>query len=127
MVSSYACDWGTSTKRPAESMAMPFVVWPMSIWDEDGVDKIVITSDGNELGVDVHYTMPKVLSVSIAFAGPERDLPRYVLESVMDELAQIALKTGIDYAVIDYTLTCGDLMTEGNYSIDKRARVIRRL
>jgi hypothetical protein len=39
----------------------------------------------------------------------------------------IALKTGIDYAVIDYTLTCGDLMTEGNYSIDKRARVIRRL
>ena len=87
----------------------------------------VTTSDGNELGVDVHYTMPKVLSVSIAFAGPERDLARYVLESVMDELAQIALKTGIDYAVIDYTLTCGDLMTEGNYSIDKRARVVRRL
>jgi hypothetical protein len=87
----------------------------------------VTTSDGNELGLDVHYTMPKVLSASIAFAGPEEDLSRYERESVMDELAQIALKTGMDYAVIDYTLTSGDSMTEGNYSIDKRARVIRRL
>ena len=85
----------------------------------------VTTSDGSELGVDVHYTMPKVLSASIAFPGS--GLPRYVLDSVMDELAQIALKTGIDYAVIDYTLTSGNSMTEGNYSIDKKARVIRRL
>jgi hypothetical protein len=29
------------------------------------------TSDGDELGVDVHYTMPKILSTSIAFAGPQ--------------------------------------------------------
>jgi hypothetical protein len=29
------------------------------------------------------------------------------------ELAQIALRTGIDYAVIDYTLTSGDLVVEG--------------
>jgi hypothetical protein len=71
--------------------------------------------------------MPKVLSASIAFPGSVRGLPRYVLDSVMDELAQIALKTGIDYAVIDYTLTSGNSMTEGNYSIDKKARVIRRL
>jgi hypothetical protein len=87
----------------------------------------VTTSDGSELGVDVHYTMPKVLSASIAFPGSVRGLPRYVLDSVMDELAQIVLKTGIDYAVIDYTLTNGNSMTEGNYSIDKKARVIRRL
>ena len=45
--------------------------------------------------MDVHCTIPKILSASIAFAGPEQDLSRYVLDSVMDELAQIALKTGI--------------------------------
>src|SRR5437588_121368 len=53
-------------------------------------------SDGNELGVDVHYTMPKILRASIAFAGTDKDLFRYVVDSVMDELAQIALKTGLD-------------------------------
>jgi hypothetical protein len=55
----------------------------------------VTTSDGNELGVDVHYTMPKILSASIAFAGPDKDLYRYVMDSVMEELAQIALKTAL--------------------------------
>ena len=87
----------------------------------------VTTSDGKELGVDVHYTMPKILSASIAFAGLKKDLSRYVLGCVMDELAEIALKTGIDYAVVDYTLTSADSVIEGNYSIDKKARVIRRL
>ena len=87
----------------------------------------VTTSDGNELGVDVHYTMPKILSASIAFAGPDKDLYRYVMDSVMEELAQIALKTGIDYAVIDYTLTSAHSVFEGNYSIGKKARDIRRL
>jgi hypothetical protein len=87
----------------------------------------IITSDGNELGVDVHYTMPKILSASIAFAGPDKNLSRSVMDCVMDELAQIALKSGIDYAVIDYTLTSADSVIEGNYSIDKNARVIRRL
>ena len=80
-------------------------------------------SDGNELGVDVHYTMPKILRASIAFAGPDKDLFRYVVDSVMDELAQIALKTGIDHAVIDYTLTSADAVFEGN-SLDKKARDI---
>jgi hypothetical protein len=40
--------------------------------------------------VDVHYTMPKILSVSIAFASPEQYLSRYVLESIMEEFVQIA-------------------------------------
>ena len=86
--------------------------------------KVTLT-DGNELSVDVHYTMPKILNVTIA--GPGQDLSRHVLGTVMNELAQIALKTGIDYAVIDYTLITGDSMTEGNYTIDQRARVTLRL
>jgi hypothetical protein len=83
-------------------------------------------SGQKELGVDVHYTMPKILTASIAFAGPE-DLPRYVLATVLDELAEIVLKTGTDYAVIDYTLVCGGSMTEGNFTIDKKSRRIRKL
>jgi hypothetical protein len=70
--------------------------------------------------------MPKILTASIAFAGPE-DLPRYVLATVLDELAEIVLKTGTDYAVIDYTLVCGGSMTEGNFTIDKKSRRIRKL
>lgn len=83
-------------------------------------------SGQKELGVDVHYTMPKILTASIAFAGPE-DLPRYVLGTVLDELAEIALKTGNDYAVIDYTLICGGRLTESVFTIDEKARRIRKL
>ena len=88
----------------------------------------VKTPNQREMVIDVHYTMPKILSVSISSGGPQGDPGRYAMQTIMDELAEIALKTGNDYAVIDYTLTCGGgSMMEGNYTIDKEARRIRKL
>jgi hypothetical protein len=49
------------------------------------------------------------------------------MDTVMEEVTEIALKTGNDYAVIDYTLVCGDSMVEGNYTIDERKRKTHKL
>ena len=87
----------------------------------------VMTQKKLELAVDVHYTMPKVLTVNISFAGNEKyDLGKNSMALVMDEIAQIALKRD-DYAVIDYTLVCADCMFDGNFLIDGKDRTIRKL
>jgi hypothetical protein len=86
----------------------------------------VMTPEKLQLAVDVHYTMPKVLTANISFAGKERDLGRDAMTLVMDEMAQIALKRD-DYAVIDYTLVYADCMFDGNFSIASKDRTIRKL
>ena len=87
----------------------------------------VRTPDQKELGIDVHYTMPKILNVSITYDGAGEEPGRHLMATVMEEVAEIALKTGNDYAVIDYTLVCGDSMFEGNYTIDERRRQTHKL
>jgi hypothetical protein len=87
----------------------------------------VRTPGQKELGIDVHYTMPKILNVSITYVGASEEPRRFLMDTVMEEVAEIALKTGNDYAVIDYTLVCGDSMLEGNYTIDERKRKTHKL
>jgi hypothetical protein len=87
----------------------------------------VWTPEQKTLGIDVHYTMPKVLTVSIAYVGEGEEPGRDLLATVMEEVAEIALKTGNDYAVIDYTLVCGISTFEGNYTIDERKRKTHKL
>jgi hypothetical protein len=81
------------------------------------------TPDGKELNVDVHYTMPKVLTVNIVFLGDKNALSKSWLTPVMDEIARIAMKRS-DYAVIDYTLACATHVSDGNYSIDEKMRKV---
>jgi hypothetical protein len=87
----------------------------------------VRTPEHKELGIDVHYTMPKILNVSITYVGAGKKPGRFLMDTVMEEVAEIALKTRNDYAVIDYTLVCGDSMVEGNYTIDERKRKTHKL
>jgi len=49
------------------------------------------------------------------------------MDTVMEEVAEIALKTGSDYAMIDFMLVCGVSMFEGNYTIDERKRKTHKL
>jgi hypothetical protein len=87
----------------------------------------VRTPAQKELGIDVHYTMPKILNVSITYVGAGEEPGCHLMDTILKEVAEIALKTGNDYAVIDYTLVCGNSMLEGNYTIDERKRKTHKL
>ena len=83
----------------------------------------VKTPDEYEMGIDVHYTISKILTVNICFVGSEKNLSKAILTPVMEDLSKIALKKA-DYAVIDYTLAHTENLFDGNYSIDKKTREV---
>jgi hypothetical protein len=86
----------------------------------------VKTSNGLQLAIDIHYTMPKVLTVNVSFSGAKNQISKSWMTPLFDEIGRIALMRD-DYAVIDYTLVCGDQFSDGNFSIDKKDREIRKL
>jgi hypothetical protein len=87
----------------------------------------VMIPERKQLCIDLHYTLPNTLNVSIAYVGGGEKPGRHLLDTIMNEVAEIALKTGYDYAVIDYTLVCGVSMSEGNYTINERQRKTHKL
>jgi len=87
----------------------------------------VKTPRGHELAVDIHYTPPKILTVNIVFRGKDgHEATKNALTPVMDEIGRIALARD-DYAVIDYTLSETQAISDGNYSIDEKDRKHRQL
>lgn len=81
----------------------------------------VQTPDGYVMGIDVHYTIPKILTVNICFVGTEESSSKAILTPVMHDLSKISLKRS-DYAVIDYTIAHTENLFDGNFLIDKELR-----
>jgi hypothetical protein len=81
----------------------------------------VETGDGKKLGVDIHYTPSKVLTVSICGVGSPDDFSKVVLTPVMEDIAKLALRRA-DYGVIDYSMCFTEEISDGNYSVDPQTR-----
>ena len=71
------------------------------------------------IDVDIHYTPSKVLTVTLVCVA--EDIGKSVLTPLMDDIAKIALRRA-DYAVIDYSLSFTDRISDGNFAVDKKAR-----
>lgn len=85
----------------------------------------VKTPENRKLTIDIHYTMPKVLTVHLTLEGSKDDLKKSWMTPLFDEIARIALKRR-DYAVIDYTIACASFVSDGNYSVDEKMREIMK-
>lgn len=81
------------------------------------------TEDNRKFEIDVHYTLPRVLTVNIVYVSNVDDLSKSWLTQIMEDLAKIALIRG-DYAVIDYTFALAPEVQEGNFTIDKKWREV---
>ncbi|MFZ6774600.1 hypothetical protein ACO0LB_18000 [Undibacterium sp. SXout7W] len=86
----------------------------------------VKTPDDHTFALDIHYTIGKMLTVNVVFMGKKENLSKNIINPVLDELGRIAIKHR-DYAVIDYTLACTDELFDGNFTIDEKDRLIRKL
>lgn len=80
-----------------------------------------VTADGKKLGVDIHFTPSKVLTVNLCCVGSPDDFSKVVLTPVMDDIAKLALRRA-DYGVIDYSMCFTEEISDGNYSIDDKTR-----
>ena len=85
--------------------------------------KFRVTTEKTKIEVDIHYTAEKILTVNLVVEG---HATKSLLNPVMDEIGRLGLSRG-DYAVIDYTLSDTEHLSEGHYSIDKEDRKYRRL
>ena len=81
----------------------------------------VKTTEGQEAAVDVHYTPSKILTVAICCVGQEDNWDKSSLTPVMNDIAKIALRRS-DYAVIDYSLSFTERISDGNFAVDPKTR-----
>ncbi len=85
--------------------------------------KFRVTTDKTKIEVDIHYTAEKILTVNLVVEG---SASKNLLNPVMDEIGRLALSRG-DYAVIDYTLSETQSLSDGHYSINPEDRKHRQL
>jgi hypothetical protein len=81
------------------------------------------TPGGLGYAVDIHFTPPTILTVSLVFLDTKGKFTDGVTHDIFEDLEKIALRRG-DYAVIDYTLSFADKISDGNYAISDEWRKV---
>jgi len=81
------------------------------------------TPGGLEFSVDLHYTPPCIVTVSLVFVGVRGQFTDGITHDIFEDMEHIALRRG-DYAVIDYSLAFTDRIEDGNYAISDEWRKI---
>jgi hypothetical protein len=81
------------------------------------------TPKGLVFSADIHFTPPKIATVSLTFCDLEGHFTRGVSSEIFQDLEQICLRRG-DYEIIDYSLAYSEKITDGNYSISDEERRI---